>query len=219
MKIIAQIFSFAGHPLIVITYILAFLLLVNPYSFGVNQFSDQLPLLAVIFLYTFFLPVMATVLMKTLGFVSSLSLDTRKERIAPYVVTGTLYLWTFQTLLHNNQVPVIFKVALLGVIIGLFLTFFINNFSKISSHAAGAGALAGIVFIAMVSYFAHPVYLKMPGNNILEVSTSVLWMGVILFAGLIGTSRLVLRKHEPVDVYGGFLVGFSTQFIALNVLT
>jgi membrane-associated phospholipid phosphatase len=218
LKILAHIFSVLGHPFIVLTYALALLLLVNPYAFGVHHISEQLPLLAIVFLYTFFLPLFATLMMKGLGLVSSLSLKDNKERIGPYIATGIFYLWTYQTLLSNPQIPGMFKVGLLGATIALFMAFFVNNFSRISTHAVGMGCLTGILLIAMFTFYKGSFLLPLPGEGTLETNMLVLVMLCLLFAGMVGTSRLILKTHEPMDVYGGFIVGIFAQFIALRIL-
>ena len=41
MRYAAQIISIIFHPLLVLTYMLILLLLVNPYLFGVNNLSDK----------------------------------------------------------------------------------------------------------------------------------------------------------------------------------
>jgi membrane-associated phospholipid phosphatase len=35
-------------------------------------------------------------------------------------------------------------------------------------------------------------------------------------AGLVGSSRLYLKAHQPMQVYGGFIIGIIAQFIALR---
>jgi membrane-associated phospholipid phosphatase len=40
----------------------------------------------------------------------------------------------------------------------------------------------------------------------------------LIFSGMVGSSRLILGAHEPIDIYGGFFVGFISQFIALQIL-
>ena len=48
------------------------------------------------------------------------------------------------------------------------------------------------------------------------------WAFIIVFiiAGLLGTSRIFLRKHTPMQVYAGFCLGFACTFSAslLNYL-
>jgi membrane-associated phospholipid phosphatase len=40
----------------------------------------------------------------------------------------------------------------------------------------------------------------------------------IIIAGLVGSSSLILRAHEPADIYGGYVVGFLAQFVAMSYL-
>ena len=58
LRFFAQFISVVFHPLLMLTYMLILLLLVNPYLFGVNNIGDQLSrvLILRIFLSTFFIP-------------------------------------------------------------------------------------------------------------------------------------------------------------------
>lgn len=47
---------------------------------------------------------------------------------------------------------------------------------------------------------------------------NALLLFTLLMAGLVGTARLILDAHQPFDIYGGYLVGFSSQFIALRFI-
>jgi len=40
----------------------------------------------------------------------------------------------------------------------------------------------------------------------------------ILACGLVGTSRMLLGAHNSSDIYGGYFVGFISQFVALNYI-
>jgi hypothetical protein len=40
-------------------------------------------------------------------------------------------------------------------------------------------------------------------------------MGAIIFTGMVGTSQLILKQGEPIDIYGGFFIGFIAQAVAL----
>jgi membrane-associated phospholipid phosphatase len=51
---------------------------------------------------------------------------------------------------------------------------------------------------------------------VIEVSLFGLLITTILICGIVGTSRLILDAHEPKDLYGGYLVGLATQFIAFS---
>ena len=83
LRYLAYFFSIIFHPLLVLTYMLIILLLVNPYMFGVNSIASSTPLILMIFLSTFFIPVVAVVMMKFLGLISSFEMRDRHERIGP----------------------------------------------------------------------------------------------------------------------------------------
>ena len=219
LRLPAQIISFIFHPLLIVTYMLALLLLVNPYLFGVSSIGDKASklLLLQIFLSTFFIPGVAVVMLRLTGMIQSFQMETKQERIGPYIITGLFYLWMFRNFLDNPSIPTAFTSFLLGATIGLFFAFFINIFSKISAHAVGVGGLLGMVVITML-LFSYDTFTIMMARGTLEVSMSTVLLMAILIAGLVGTARLALQAHDPMDLYGGYLVGFASQFLALRFL-
>ena len=220
LKITAKVISVFFHPLMMLTYMLILLLLVNPYLFGVSSIGDpqSKELILRVFFSTFFIPVIAVAMMRFLGFVQSMELPEKEQRIGPYIITSIFYLWLFRNFLGNSVIPTAYTSFVLGATISLFIAFFINIFSKISAHTVGMGGLVGMVVITMLlfSYGAFEVTLPVIGTVYLQM-ISVL-IAVIILAGLVGTARLLLEAHEPLDLYGGYLVGFASQLIALRFL-
>ena len=217
-KYLAWFISIICHPLLIVTYMLILLLLINPYAFGFNGIEDKNSkiLILTMFLSTFFIPLMSILMMRALGIVPSMTMPNKEDRILPYIVTGIFYLAMFRYLLYFQEIPSLYKSAVLGSIIGLFLAFFINIFSKISMHAVGIGGLLGMVIITMliVSYDTFTINIGLLG--IYEISLNCIFMLTIILTGLVATSRLILKAHSMQDLYGGFIVGFCTQFIALR---
>ncbi|MCR9287905.1 MAG: hypothetical protein NXI23_11010 [Bacteroidetes bacterium] len=197
---------------------LILLLLVNPYLFGVNSIRAQTLLILLIFLSTFLLPAISVSMMKALGMVESFELKDKQERIGPYIITGIFYMWIFINFKNNSQIPVAFTTFVLGSTIALFIAFFLNIFSKISAHAVGMGGLIGMVTILMLLYDYHSFAFEIPFVGSMEMSLNTLLMLIILLAGIVGSSRLLLKAHEPVQIYSGYIVGFSAQFFALFAL-
>ena len=220
LKSLAQVLSFIFHPLLIVTYMLVLLLFVNPYLFGVNSIGDKQSKLLIlqVFLSTFFIPAFAVAMLRFTGMIKSMEMKTRQERIGPYIITGMFYIWMFRNFLGSDQVPTAFSSFLLGASIGLFIAFFINIFSKISAHAVGMGGLVGMVVITMLlfSYDTFTIHSTIIG--IVEMSMNGILVFVIVMAGMVGSARLLLGAHEPLDLYGGYLVGFASQFIALRFL-
>ncbi len=209
----AQLVSIVFHPLLMVTYMLVLLLLVNPYLFGYNHIASGDLLIIRVFFSTVVIPGLAVLMMKFLGLIQSLEMREREERIGPLIVTGMFYIWMFYNFYKNPELPEAFTIFMLGATLGLFVAFLINLFLKISLHAVGMGGLLGMVVITMLlySYDSFPL-LDM---NVHMVS---LFMSVILACGLVGTARLILDAHKAVELYAGYIIGFSMQFIAFALL-
>lgn len=217
MHTAARVISLALHPLLMLTYMLVMLLLVNPYLFGVHSITDRQAsiLLLRVFLSSFFIPAIAVLMLRFTGLLRSLEMPEKTDRIGPYIITGVFYLWLFRNFLDNSQIPAIFVSFTLGATIALFLAFFINIFSKISIHALGMGGLLGVM-VLILTIFPDYNFLSIGGSH--QIDLRVVLIAGILLSGITGTARLYLRAHEPMDLWGGYLIGFAAQFIAARFI-
>lgn len=220
IRSLAQIVSLVFHPLLIVTYMLVTLLIINPYLFGVNSISDPLSkeLILRVFLSTFFIPAFSVAMLRFLGLIDSIEMKTKEERIGPYIITGVFYLWMFRNFLDNSNIPTIFTSLMLGSVIGLFIAFFFNIFTKISAHAVGMGGLMATAVIAMLLFRYDTFVISSTILGTFEMSMVSLLMIFIFFAGVVGTARLILAAHVPRELYSGYIVGFCTQFLALRFL-
>jgi membrane-associated phospholipid phosphatase len=217
LRFLAYFVSVIFHPLLILTYMLVILMIVNPYLFGGATIGNAGVLILTIFLFSVMIPGVSVLMMRALGMVDSIELKDRQERIGPYIVTGVLYLWIFRNFLDNPQIPDAYSIFILGATIGLFLAFFINLFSKISMHAVGMGGLLGMILITLLRYSFNNFSVNI-GGQIFQMSTSSLFIAAILACGIVGSARLLLSAHHPRDIYGGFIVGLGAQFLALAIL-
>ncbi len=218
MKFIAQIISAVYHPLIMLTYMLILLLVVNPYLFGVNSLHEGIPMVLRVFACTFLLPGFAAVLMQKLGLISSITMREKNDRIGPFIVTGVFYLWAFRSAVADTNTPTAFLVAILGATLVLFVCFFINIFFKVSVHAAGVTGFAATVIIALRLYSIGSIPLHFPYFGSYDVSLNLILMLSIISVGLVMMSRLKLHAHTARELYAGVVVGLICQFIALKIL-
>lgn len=219
-RLIAQGISVVFHPLLMLTYMLILLLLVNPYLFGVNKITEKASVLFImrVFITTFLLPSVAIFIMWRLQLVQSLQMREKQERIGPFIVSGIFYLWTFRSVLADSNIPTAFLIAVLGTTFGLFLAFLINLFFKISLHATGVGGMVGMVAISMW-YFSYGNFTThVPFIGYAHVSINLVLIATIFLAGVIGTARLVLAAHSPRELYLGFILGLASQYLALKFL-
>jgi hypothetical protein len=202
------------HPLLIPTYIFLLLAGVNPYLFGTTAIGESRAMgnLILIFLDTFVIPVVAVLIMVKLNMVNSIMLKEKTERIGPLLLVMVLYFWIFWNFSKSNQTPTIFTSFLLGVIIALVGAFVINLLEKISLHATGMGGLTAVTLILLALYGADGISIGSWtfGLPIIVIIT-------VLCAGWVGMARLSLGAHRPMQLYAGYLLGFVSQFVALQI--
>jgi len=208
---LAQFVSVIFHPLFMLVYAFLLLAWANPFQFGKYSFSlvfeevVYMKVLMYVIMFTAVIPVIGVFLMRFLGLVKSITLEDKQERIGPFILTGMFYIVIFMSLNEATAVPRLFKSFTLGATIALFMAFFINLFSKISLHAVGMGGLVAICIMNVV--IAHS-----------NANNEFVLILAFLMAGVVGTARRILTDHEPPDIYGGFFIGFLSQFVALSFI-
>ncbi len=125
------------------------------------------------------------------GVNSNFLLEERSERIFPFAVTFIFYLFTYLILL---RIPV-YKLVhsfMLGGLISLLILILLSFKWKISAHMTGLGGLTA--FILIVSYK-------------LQINLIAFFILAVIASGITATSRLILKAHNPVEVYTGFVMG------------
>ena len=70
--------------------------------------------------------------------------------------------------------------------------------------------------MAFVRY--NTLILPVPFVGNFELSIILMLLIIIIIAGLVGTCRMYLTKHEINDLFGGYLVGMLSPFVALQVM-
>lgn len=216
--LVAKLISFIFHPFFMLTYGLILLLTVNPYLFGASKVADQQLLIILVFISSFVIPMISILLMRGLGMIGSIHVPDRENRIGPYIVTGVLYLWLFINLKNHPDIPVAYNICVLGTLISLFTCFFINNFEKISIHAAAMGAMISYAIIVRLRFSYGDFFIDIPGLDPFKAHLNNVIPLLVVVAGLVISARLYLKAHSMREVTMGFIVGFLSQLIALKFL-
>ena len=214
IRLSATVVSVVFHPLLMLTYMLLLMLVVNPYMFGYTHITEADNLILMVFLTSALIPVIAILVMKGIGWVHSFQMTDRHERIGPYIVTAFLYLTLYLHLNKARAFPDLLLIATLGTVIALFAGFFVNNFRKISMHAMAAGGFLGLVGLLYLRFSTEQFILPVPGLANLEVPTLYVLYGAILLTGGICTARLIGAKHARDEVYMGLFLGLTCMLIA-----
>ena len=207
----ALVLSGLFHPLLIATYMYVLLLAINPFLFGSSGVATPTALLTLIqiFLYTFVIPLVSVLIMLALEMISSVMIEDRTQRIGPLLLVMVLYFWVTYDLTQSNDIPNIFTAYMIGVVAALSLAFVINVADKISLHAVGMGGLVGMLLISLALFGGQGLSL---GG--VTISLGLVLIVGILLAGLVGSARLVLKAHNGLQVYMGYMVGFIPQILA-----
>lgn len=196
MKTFANIISILFHPLLMITY---GMILTLAYTYlSIYPSSMKLLMVGGSFVCTAMIPALFILLLKFSGSVSDLELTDRKERVLPFL-TMIFSVLVYIFFIRRMQVPFWLIGLLIGVAASLLISMCVNFYWKISMHSVGIGGLLGAV---------------MGIARIHMINASWLFIILILAAGLLATSRIILNKHTPMQTYAGICLGFICTFVA-----
>jgi membrane-associated phospholipid phosphatase len=186
----ARFTSVIFHPLLIPTF--GFLLLFNSdFYFSILPWNVKRYMLLVVFMSTCVLPAIS-ILILSLSPKFDLNMEKNTDRVLPLFVSSISYYLGYLLLKRLPVFPV-YNVLLIGSVLVQIALIPISMRWKISAHAAAIGGLVGGIFGLSFRLQENPVQLL-----------SIL----ILTAGLVGTSRLILEKHTQSQIYAGFLTGF-----------
>ena len=187
---LSRMTSIIFHPLLIPTW--GFLLLSNSgFYFAILPWSVKKFLLLIVFIFTCLLPALSIWLL-TLNPKFDIKLEKSTERILPLLMSSFFYYLGY-LILERMPVFQIYNVFLIGSVLVQIMLIIVSLKWKISVHLAAIGGLIG-GFVGL-SFRAQE-------NPVLILSF------LILVAGMVATSRLILLKHTNSQVYAGFTLGF-----------
>lgn len=195
---IAKIISAMFTPLLAPTYgilIALNLTTIAPYSTPSVRVWVALAILAI----TCMIPVSTIALLYKLGKISDPGVNQQKDRLIPYIITVISYMIGAVYLVRVNS-PQWVPMFMVGGGIAAIVSALINLKWKISAHGAGMGGLVALAFSIWINGYGLVDFL--PVVTI-----------VILLAGIVGTSRLILNCHTLGQVLAGTLNGFFWVFL------
>lgn len=130
---------------------------------------------------------------------SVLKVLKREERMVPYAISIGCYFACYY-LMNSLHMPHFMRAVLVAAIAIQILCALINNWWKVSTHTAAIGGTTGAVMAFAFIFGFNPLW----------------WICALMFlAGVVGTSRTLLRLHTLGEVTGGFLIGLLAGFGAV----
>lgn len=196
MRLFSNIISGMFHPLLMVTY--GVVLALTFTYLAIYPPAMKLLLAGGAFLSTAVIPGAFIFMMVKNGAAVDMELSDRHERVVPYLIFITsIMVCAFY--MYKMMLSFWFISLLLGACVALIMALLINFFWKISAHAIGTGGLLGGIMGVARIHLINPYWA---------------FIIVILIAGLVGTSRIFLKRHTPMQVYAGFCLGFICTFVA-----
>ena len=162
----------------------------------------KLQVLVLAYLFTILLPTLMIRFYRHYHGWTLIELGIRERRMVPYVISIVCY-FTCVYIMEQLHMPHFMGNIVVAALLVQIVCATINVWWKISIHTAAIGGVAGAVF-AFAEYLSfNPVW----------------WLClIIVVAGMVGTSRMILRQHTLGQVVGGFWTGFLCAAVAILFL-
>lgn len=203
MRELAVFISVLFHPLLMATYgsLLMFFGIRNTIFAYMTNFDVKWRICLIVFLFSFLFPALNIVVLYKLKRLPSLSLSNPSERTFPYIMTSMFYFGLFY-LLKDVNIWNELKLFILGGGTAILLCALINTKTKISAHMTGLGGLLGSLICL---------------SWLLKYDMTMLYIICILVSGVVGSARLYLKEHKPLQLYMGFFLGLAVQSLVFVI--
>ncbi len=161
--------------------------------------SYKIQVLVLVYLFTILLPSLLIHLYRRYQGWNLIELGHREKRMIPYILSIVSY-FTCVYVMEQLHMPHFMGSIIVAALAVQIFCALINVWWKISTHTAAIGGVAGALFAFAYYLGFNPIW----------------WLClVIIVAGMVGTSRMILRQHSLSQVVGGFCVGFVCAAVAI----
>lgn len=189
-------FSYIFHPIFVSLYGTLFYFLIDQ-NFTYELTTIYLTLIQVSIL-TVFLPLALFFLLISVGIVKSFTEATIKERRLPIAIQALLLFILLKFSVSLDYIPELYFYFLGGLISALLALVATLIKHKASLHMIGISALTTFIYFLCV-------HLELAFVNTLALS--------IVCMGLVGSSRLYMKSHTPLELVTGIIIGIAPQLV------
>jgi hypothetical protein len=187
----AKVMSVIFHPLLMPVYGLV-IIFTAPTLYNYLPFDVKKLVILIVLVNNVLLPLSLIPFFVHSNLISSWYMNERKDRVTPLIITTILYGVTAY-IIFRFPVPNFLKTFFLAVAFISLIATLINLRWKISLHSIGAGLLFSLVLVLSFKMYNPLLWYLIPA---------------ILASGMILSSRLQLKLHDPPQVWSGFLAGF-----------
>lgn len=159
----------------------------------------KLTVLVMVYLFTILLPTLLIHVYRNYQGWTRLQLGTKERRMVPYIIAILCYFACYYVMSYF-RIPQFMANILVAALVIQVMCAIVNVWWKISTHTAAIGGFEGALVAFSMLFAFNPLW----------------WFCVILIvAGMVGTSRMILRQHTLSQVVAGFLAGMVIGFWAI----
>ena len=192
-QVISLMFSPFNMPVI------AFLLLLMFSYLSMTPIFYKIFVIGMVYVFTILLPRISIFFYRKVNGWSRYHLGQRANRYVPYFISISCYA-SLLYLMARIHMPRFTMGIIAGALAIQVICAIVNNWVKISTHAAAAGGVVGALL-------AFSIILNFDPTKWLCFS--------VMLCGLVSSSRLILRQHKLLDVGLGTLVGVVCGFACI----
>jgi len=202
MRTFSRFLSLVFHPLLFTTYLVILLSIFLPRFLLIpsNAIWKFAGFVAVI---TFVFPVANMIMLKAFGTISSLEMESRRERIVPFLMITIFYAVVCGMFFYKVSVNLNFNKMMMIVTAMTAVATIVTFFFKISVHSLAMGGAIGII---------------MPLNKVADGELLYPVVAMIFLTGVVMSARLYLQAHTVREVGYGAAVGFMVGFFGMVLL-
>ncbi len=156
-------------------------------------------ILLLVYTFTILLPTAMIRLYRRYQGWSRIELGVKERRMIPYVISIMCYFTCYYLLGLNHASHFIGSIVMASLMIQVVCAI-INLWWKISTHSAAIGGVTGALVAFAAIFNFNPIW----------------WICLLLLlAGMVGTSRIILKQHTLEQVVAGYLVGIVCAFLSV----
>lgn len=128
-----------------------------------------------------------------------IQIGSKERRMVPYVIAIVCYFICYY-ILNLLHMPHLIGTVIVAALVLQVVCALVNLRWKVSTHSAAIGGVIGALIAFSFLFTFNPTW----------------WLFFLFFmAGLVGTSRMILRQHTLIEVSMGFLIGIVVAFLAV----
>ena len=162
----------------------------------------KLQVLILVYTFTVLLPTVLIHLYRRYQGWTLIQLGNKERRMVPYVISILCYFACVHCMDYLHIPHFMSNIVTAALFIQIVCAL-INVWWKISAHMAAIGGVAGALFVFAEFFAFNPVW----------------WLCLVfVLAGILGTSRMILRQHTLAQVVAGFFVGIVCSVTGLLFL-